>query len=245
MGLFEFYTSFKNIALPDGAESIDMCIVESEDVNMAYIVDVDGNLRPKSVSTTGPSTLLASDGGQLLKFVDTTKCTDVAVGCYSYCQETCFRSVRYTVTGAGQENYRLKVCLQGDNSQCTLFTGGRRGNDGPHVYAAHLPVGKSYDAVFVDSTNSVITPDTLEAQYEESFCPTTGANGEFQIAMLGNLPLAAPPVVASLAAPPAPTPPAPTPPAPTLPQTAAVQSIDEAPVAAPTAKQSIFKVNAL
>ena len=73
-GLFEFYASFQGITLQDGVESIDFCIVQEEEFDMVYVVDIDGSLRPSSVSTRGPSTLLASDDRQLLKFVDTAKC---------------------------------------------------------------------------------------------------------------------------------------------------------------------------
>jgi hypothetical protein len=167
-GLFEFYTSFQGMNV--NAETINMCIIQEEAFDMVYINDSDGTMSPDSVITQTPSSLLASDNNVLSKFLDPSKCTDVPKGCYQYCTDTCFRSVRYSVTGPGQENYLLQVCQKNDHSKCSLFSGGRRGTGGSHAYIAHLPVGLEYDAVFINALGQEITPTTIVAQYETTSC---------------------------------------------------------------------------
>jgi hypothetical protein len=188
-GVFEFYTSFKGMKLQDGAERIDMCLIEQQDFKMLYIIDLDGTLRPSTVTTQGPSTLVASDNRELLKFVNTAKCTDVNVGCYQYCADTCFRSMRYSVTGADQANYQLKVCLRNDQSKCSLFSGGRRGDGGSHTFIAHLPVGNEYDAVFLNAAGQEIAPTEVTGEYEESLCPSGTI---FDVTLYGKLPITSP-----------------------------------------------------
>jgi hypothetical protein len=201
--LFEFYTSFKGMTLQDGADRIDMCLVNDIEFKMLYIVDLDGTLRPSAVTTPAPSTLVASDNGELLKFVDTSKCTNVTAGCYQYCSGSCFRSVRYSVAGTGQESYQLKVCLRNDYSRCSLFPGGRRETSGPHTFIAHLPVGNVYDAVFLDGLGQEVIPTTVTSEYEESLCAVEAV---FDVALYGNLPARAPVAPAPVVAPvPAPT----------------------------------------
>jgi hypothetical protein len=187
--LFEFYSSFQGMNVRDGVESIDMCIVNRDDFKMVYIIDLDGTLRPKNVSTQGPSTLVASDNRELLAFANITKCTDVIKGCYQYCAETCFRSMRYSVTGNGQESYQLKVCRRDDRSKCALFGGGRRGTVGPHTYIAHLPAGFQYDAVFLDGSGQQITATTVLGEFEPTFCPTGAV---FDVTLFGSLPATSP-----------------------------------------------------
>jgi hypothetical protein len=160
------------MSILDGANSIDFCIVNQDEFSMVYVIDLDGSMNPRPTEKAqGPSTLVATDDGRLLKLVDTTKCQVVGEGCYSYCANTCFRSIRYNVIGPGQTNYLLKVCLKGDKSRCTTFPGGRRGDGGSSTFIAHLPTGNSYDAVFLDVNGKEITPDSAIDSEEESFCP--------------------------------------------------------------------------
>jgi hypothetical protein len=193
--LFEFYSKFQGIRFYsntsgvttlDRDKSLNLCLVQSDAFKMIYVVDLDGSLGPSNILTSGPSTLLASDDQQLLEFVDVTKCTYVDSGCYNYCQDTCFRSVRYSYTGPEQANLMLKVCREDDPSQCSSFPGGRRGNAGAHAYVAHLPVGISYNTVLVHSIiGDEIKSGSLVESYEDaSACP----EGIFNITYIGTWP---------------------------------------------------------
>jgi hypothetical protein len=137
---------------------------------MIYVSDSDGSLGPGTVLSQGPSTLLASDNDKLLAFVNVTNCAYINAGCYHYCQNTCFRSVRYSYEGIGQENLTLRVCRRDDPALCTTFRGGRRGDRGAHSYIAHLPVGDTYAAILLDSSGAEITSGTLNESYEPSSC---------------------------------------------------------------------------
>ena len=138
---------------------------------MIYVSDSDGSLGPSTMLRQAPSTLLASDSDKLLAFVNVTNCVYVRAGCYNYCKNTCFRSVRYSYEGVGQENLTLQVCKRDDPTLCTTFPGGRRGDRGAHAYIAHLPVGGTYVANLLDSSGAEITSGTLNESYEPSSCP--------------------------------------------------------------------------
>ena len=139
---------------------------------MIYVSDADGSLSPSTLLSQGPATLLASDNDQLLTFVDANNCTNIRAGCYHYCRNTCFRSVRYSYEGIGQENLTLSVCKRDDAAVCTTFSGGRRGDRGPHAYIAHLPVGNTYVTTLLDSSGAEVTTGTLNEYYEDSSCPS-------------------------------------------------------------------------
>lgn len=186
-GQFELYTSFQGVTLKDGADSMSFCAADDAGIDTVYLIDLDGGLRPSSVSTSGRATLV-SNGPQIQKFVDLSKCTAVTAGCYSYCRDTCFRSVRYEVAASGSEKYMLKVCKNGDSSNCALFAGSRRSNSPnssePRTFIAHVPVGMTYNAVFLDNTGQAIQVPSVLAQYENSLC----AGGEFAVYLDGTLP---------------------------------------------------------
>lgn len=155
----------------DGPNSIDFCIVNELEHSMVYTIDLDGSMKPTAViETTGASTLVGSDDGRLLEFVDTSKCTEVETGCYSYCSNTCFRSARFDVTGQDTEEYSLKVCLREDHSRCTTFYGGRRFATHGYSFTAHLPVGNTYDAIFVSADGNKASP-SFQQSMEVFFCP--------------------------------------------------------------------------
>ena len=187
--------------LADGLNSINMCVVNQVEYDLVYIIDLDGSFRPNKVVAPKVSTLVASDNQMHLAFVDPLKCAANTVGCYSYCHDICFRSMRYYVEGPGQASYKLKVCSSSDPSRCSLFKGGRRYNVGPHEFTAHLPAGQLYDAVFVDGLGNEITPTKVEEVVEKTFCD----NGIFEVKLFGTLggtiPLAARPVTPPVRAP--------------------------------------------
>jgi hypothetical protein len=137
---------------------------------MVYTIDLDGSLAPTTaIKTTRESTIVGSDDGRLFAFVDTSKCTKVEAGCYSYCLDTCFRSMRFELDIPDTEEYSLKVCLRDDRSKCTTFDGGRRENAHSYTLIAHLPVGNAYDAIFVSSDGSPASPQ-FQQSMEQFFC---------------------------------------------------------------------------
>lgn len=184
-GIFESMSTFDNINLPDGPPNIDMCLIESSTFDMLYVNDLNGNFRPSTMTTTstGPATLIASDNNELLKFVDQRKCVYVSTGCYWYCRDTCFRSLRVDVVGPGQDNYKLKVCVQNVTPEkCTYYRAGRRSGTESTIMA-HLPVTLRYTAVVVDSTLKVIVPTLQDPYFEENKCGTS----TFAVSLVGQV----------------------------------------------------------
>lgn len=176
---FEMYTAFSNVKIRDNSQ-IDFCTIEEVGINTAYIIDRDGSLSPTSVSTTQIGTLL-SNGDDMLKFTQSGKCKSMPEGCYTYCRNTCFRSVRFTTAqnkmGGG---HRLKVCERGNSNRCAFFNGGTRGGErDPRTFIAHLPAGKKYDAVFLNPAGQEVQPAEGDYKFEESFCTS---NSQFEVA---------------------------------------------------------------
>ena len=190
-GQFDVYTSFRRVTAVDGAISLNLCTAKAAGIDTVYLIDRDGSLRPPSVSTSSLATII-SDGVQISKFVNATRCTSVTAGCYRYCQDTCFRSVRYEVDPSLSSKLMLKVCRVGHGATCSMFPGALRlnGNDSagsePRTFIAHLPIldGYSYKATFVDSTGNRVEVTPLLAQYEEHFCPVSN----FAVFLDGRLP---------------------------------------------------------
>jgi hypothetical protein len=100
-GNFELLTSFEHTKLGDGPSQIDFCYAANANPSIvtAYLIDRDGTLRPPAMSPTGTSTLISNVGSKLTTFVESGKCQEVPGRCFSYCRDTCFRSVRYEVDG--------------------------------------------------------------------------------------------------------------------------------------------------
>ena len=174
-----------------------MCVVNDVEYDLVYIIDLDGSFRPKQSVAPAVSTLVASDNQMHLTFLDPSNCVDNTVGCYSYCQDTCFRSMRYYVEGPGQENYKLKVCSRSDHSRCSIFKGGRRGDEGPHEFTAHLPAGQLYDAVFLDGDGNEISPSSVSEVVEKTFC----TNGIFEVLLWDRMGAATRPISPPVRAP--------------------------------------------
>ena len=173
-GGFEAYTSFSSMEVEDGATFIDFCFAETGGVNSVYLIDLDGSLAPSSMSALGASALV-SNNPKMTTFVDTSRCTLVHDGCYQYCQETCFISIRYEVDTTNSEDYELKVCQRDNPSRCIKMQWSKRENPGdpygddPRTFLVHLPSG-SYDAVFVDGLGNAVWPTFVERHEELALC---------------------------------------------------------------------------
>jgi hypothetical protein len=162
---------------------VNLCLVQRSEFDMIYATDQDGSLSPSTMLSQGPSALLASDDAQLLTFLNGTSCVYISNGCYNYCQNTCFRSIRYSYEGLGQEALTLRVCKRDDPNLCATFSGGRRGDSGAHSYIAHLPVGNVYEAILLDKVGLEVDSGLLTETYEASSCPAS----PFSIYYVGSL----------------------------------------------------------
>ena len=182
---FEQFSTFQNIRLEDGVNKINFCLAEAAGIDTVHWMDLDGSFSPpNAVRPTGVSTIL-SNGPDILRFVDSAKCTTNTIGCYSYCRDTCFRSVRYEIRGTAMDGYVLKACRKNDSQNCSIFHGARRGPTDPRSFLAHLPVGNSYNLVFLNQSGQEVLPTSeLKEIPVANLCPT----GPFTVDLVAKLP---------------------------------------------------------
>jgi hypothetical protein len=175
-GQFEHFTLFQNITIAAKDKTVSFCDLATTDIQTVYLVDKDGDFAPSGVSPASASSLL-SIGPNIQKFVDPSKCSTVDSGCYTYCRDTCFQSIRYEMEGPTTANFAMKVCDVSKPSKCALFFGSRRengnanANKDPRTFIAHVPAGGTYQAVFLTNTGAVYKPKILQITNEESLCP--------------------------------------------------------------------------
>lgn len=184
-------TTFKNTRLVGGAPLVDMCIINDDTFDMLYVNDLNGNFHPTNNGNGVPGTLVANDNNQLLKFViPTSKCTSVPSGCYSYCRDTCFRTLRINVDDYTQTGYKLKVCIRGVTPQvCTTFNGGRRDGQTTYTMMAHMPMGQLYDAMIVNENGNLIIPtQSYTVNFEDNQCGTSKQFGLTLAGYVGTIP---------------------------------------------------------
>jgi len=179
---FEFYSSFSNIQLEDGADTISFCKADEGGINTVHFIDLDGSLSPDSVSPTGPSTLLGSSP-EIQRFVDPAKCTDMAGRCYSYCSDTCFRSIKYETMSTDMDDWKLKACRKEDPFNCSIFQGARRSLGDPRTFIAHLPVGNTYNLMFVNELDQEVEATDGFVHIEYNLCPSS--SGSFEVSFAG------------------------------------------------------------
>lgn len=186
-GQFELQSTFRNIRFEDGVESILFCFAERAGISTVHYVDLDGSLSPPgAVLPVGASTIM-SNSPEMKRFVDPSKCSTNENGCFTYCRDTCFRSVRYETLGTEMDGYALKACLTNDSSNCSIFRGAQRNPGDPRTFIAHLPVGNSYNLVFLDSSGRGVMPtaDFFEVN-QHNMCPDE--SGSFSVQLVASLP---------------------------------------------------------
>lgn len=154
---------------------LDFCRADHQGIHDIYISASDGSLGPQRDSSAHGIATIVSNQMAMLRFVDVEKCTVNAIGCYQFCEDTCFRSVRYEVDPAAPIP-RLKVCRSDEPSVCLFISGHRRTNDitwstRDRVYRAHLPVG-DYTAAFVHRSGALTWPTFVVEHVEEHSCPS-------------------------------------------------------------------------
>lgn len=163
----------------DGApESINLCDANNArtPIDDIYFVDQDGSLAPPSLTQkpSGYSTLMFN-GENIRRFTNNQLCSTVEGGCYTYCRDTCFQSVRIEVDPQGTENLALEVRRRGHGGTA-VFRGARRanGNRGaasePRTFIAHLPTKEFYNARFINRNGMEVRPTVRSIEYEDSLC---------------------------------------------------------------------------
>ena len=183
--LFDLYSSFQAISFEKDADKISFCDANAVNVT-AFYTDLDGSFSSKLNPVRKPSTIM-SNVPSMLQFVDKTKCFTDEENCYSYCEDTCFRGIRYHVDPAGTEDYLLKVCSKDQPRSCVEFPGYFRGRDPTtssrhRMFNAYLPAGKKYTAVFVDQNGDQVWPSYVNEHYQmDEICPNALDVGDVEL----------------------------------------------------------------
>lgn len=173
-GQFNMFTTFSNLKLQDPRSAIDFCDAEYAGIIDIYLNDLDGSFRPLAASSDESASLVSNNLG-MLQFVNRFRCNTNEAKCYSYCTNTCFRTVRFEIDPANTADYRLRVCRRNEPSNCIYVVGQQRVEDEydhsfePRVFLAHLPEG-TYDAAILGSRGSETWPSFVEVHYEVSNC---------------------------------------------------------------------------
>jgi hypothetical protein len=165
---FEMFSQYSGATVSD-ANSIDFCRGKSAGARDVYVSDTTGSLLDGVASA--PSTLMVNSP-ELASFVNPSACTENAARCYTYCSNTCFRTVHYYVPVGQSRDYKLKVCDRKDASDCTVLSGYVHSNHPwPRRFAVHVPSGREYDTYFLDKGVPVY-PTNVEIVFQEKLCPT-------------------------------------------------------------------------
>lgn len=183
-GLFELETTFSGIKVEDRLSVIDLCAAEGAGIFDIYLTDLDGSFRPPTMSAGGPFSFV-SNNEDMLKFVDRKQCITNEARCYSYCAQTCFRSVSFETDPALTTQYTLKVCKSGDPANCIQIAGLQDVAVAVNSYyysfenrafVAHLPAGE-YEAVFLDGLGTEAWPTFVTVNYKEALCQSSFSDG--------------------------------------------------------------------
>ena len=169
---FDLYTTLERVTVEKDVVPVDFCRADNQRIHDIYLLDLDGSLGPSGTPATSVATLV-SNQDLMLQFVDIQKCIVNYFGCFQYCKDTCFRSVRYEVDPSSQVQL-LNVCKRDDPPNCLMVSGYHR-TDGVawsgqnRAFIAHLPVG-SYDASFVDRGGNVTRPPFISEYVPDQLC---------------------------------------------------------------------------
>jgi hypothetical protein len=182
---FDLFTTFAKMSFEEGAQKINFCDANAMNITSFY-TDLDGSFNPTSSKrSTHPATIL-SNVPTMLHFVDDKKCTEVLASCYSYCENTCFRSIRYDVDPAGTDDYLVRACSATDPRDCVDFPGYFRGDDPTtsarsRMFNVYLPKGK-YTTTFVNWKGEKVWPSYVREFYEyDEVCPDSFEDGDVQL----------------------------------------------------------------
>lgn len=174
-----------DVAIEDGAVPVDLCRAKDRGITDVYLTDLTSSLQT-SMSTSrnfrGSSTVIGDDSW-ISVFLPLERCLVVADHCFAYCEETCLRSVVYTVDPTASDSIQLRICSgagicseiggtfwyeEEDSEMETLIRNTRA--DRLRYFSVTLPKG-DYSAQFIDLGGNAVWPTFVEVKYEDSLCP--------------------------------------------------------------------------
>lgn len=174
---WDYWTNLENSQV-EGVELgqiANFCRAVAKGIPDSYITDSDSAFGAAlGVSGGGVSTIMTYTNTlkKLQSFVEPTLCTDYPENCFSYCENTCLRTVTVRVDPTVSPDYKLKICKKDDTSKCETYdnwlnTGDL--DDRYRIFSPALPEG-SYSAEFVDEFGDVSWPRGVNVTYEHDTC---------------------------------------------------------------------------
>jgi len=174
VGSWDYWTTLEGSTVDGVSEGqiANFCRAVNVGIADSYIIDKDSAFRD-SLGSTGPSTIMTHTNThtKLQSFIDPTMCQDYPENCYSYCENTCLRTVTFRVDPSISDEHKLKICKKDDPlNRCEIFDNWYNHDtlDRFRIFSPGLPVG-SYTAEFLHD-NQVTWPRGLNVTYEVDMC---------------------------------------------------------------------------
>ncbi len=178
---WDYWTAIENSQTEavDLANIANFCKAAAKNIPDSYITDHDSAFGASLGISGGISTIMTYTDTQtkMQAFVEATSCHDFAEQCFSYCEDTCLRTMTVRVDPSVSPDYKLKICK---GSTCEtynnwLYNSGSSANwaDAFRTFSPALPSG-SYTAEFLDENNDVSWPRGVNITYEYDTCNGNG-----------------------------------------------------------------------
>jgi hypothetical protein len=121
-GAFDFFSQVSKVNIEEDYSRFNFCQSFRNQIQDIYIIDKDSSLKPPGSQTRGASSIV-SDWSNALQFIPEEKRTHVDGLCYQYCEDTCLRTMIFSVNPADTREFSLRVCERGKLDACVIYSG--------------------------------------------------------------------------------------------------------------------------
>jgi len=179
VGTWNYWTTLEDSTADDGSEGYiaNFCRAVNVGIKDSYIIDKSSAFGNAVDSIVGPSTIMTytKTHTKMQTFIEPTLCNDNPENCYSYCENTCLRTVSFRMDPAPiTEKYRLKICKKKDQlNRCDIFNSRYDNDSRLRIFSPALPAG-SYNAEFLDDVDQITWPRGVNITYEPDMCEGGG-----------------------------------------------------------------------
>jgi len=180
IGTWDYWTSLEDSKVEGVSKGqiANFCRSLNVGITDSYIVDKNSAFGGPGSSAGQPSTIIthSSTHTKLQSFIEPTLCDDHPDNCFSYCENTCLRTVSFRVDPSISDDHKLKICKKNDpQNRCEIFDNWYNNDerDRFRIFSPALPAG-SYSAEFLSDTNQVFWPRGLNVTYEVDMCDGGG-----------------------------------------------------------------------
>jgi len=126
VGSWDYWTALEDSKV-EGASEVhiaNLCRAVNVGITDLYITDKNSAFGEDHGSTEGPSTIMlyTNTHKKLQYFVEPTFCHDHPENCFSYCENTCLRTVTFLLDPGISNEHKLKICQKNDpQNRCEIF----------------------------------------------------------------------------------------------------------------------------